>query len=531
MRNLELPGRSPVHAPNAMACTSNPLASVAAIDVLKGGGNAVDAAIAACAVLCVVEPESTGIGGDCFALIAPKGAGGEIIAYNGSGRAPAAAAAEWYSEHGITEIERTTPHAVTVPGAIDAWCRLLEDHGTKALDELLAPAVRLARGGYPIHSRVAADFANQVPLLELDSTASRIFLPGGAPPGVGSLHHQPQLADTLELIGRQGRDGFYQGSVAEDIVTYLQGLGGLHTLDDFATARGEYVTPISIDYRGHGVFECPPNGQGVTALEMLNILSEFDFAAMAPLSVERLHIEIETTRLAYRDRDAHLADPAQAAVPVDQMLSPARARELAGEIRMDRALGPLSPAPIGAGSDTVYLCVVDEDLNAVSFINSLFSNFGSGLVAPQCGVVLHNRGMGFVIEPGHPNCIAPAKRPLHTLIPGMLTKGGEAVMPFGVMGGQYQAAGHAHLLSNLFDFGLDIQEAIDLARVFPEAEGPVEVESGVPAETAEGLRKLGHQTVDPAKPIGGGQAIVIDRRAGVLTGGSDPRKDGCAIGY
>ena len=532
MRNLELPGRSPAHATRAMACTSNPLASVAAIDVLKRGGNAVDAAVAACAVLCVVEPGSTGIGGDCFALIAPKGGGaGELIAYNGSGRSPAAAEPEWYAERGITEIERATPHAVTVPGAIDAWCRLIEDHGTMGLDELLAPAVRLAREGYPIHSRVAADFAAQVPLLEANSTAAKIFLPGGSPPAVGSLHHQPQLADTLELIGRQGRDGFYQGPIAEDIVACLRGQGGLHTLDDFARAWGEYVTPISTEFRGHQVFECPPNGQGVTALEMLNILSEFDFAAMAPLSVERLHIEIEATRLAYRDRDAHLADPAQAAVPVAQMLSAARARELAGEINMDRVLGPLPTEPMKAGSDTVYLCVVDGDLNAVSFINSLFSCFGSGLVAPESGIVLHNRGQGFVIEPGHPNCIAPSKRPLHTLIPGMLTKGGEAVMPFGVMGGQYQAAGHAHLLSNLFDFGQDIQEAIDLARVFPDAEGAVEIESGVPAETAEGLRKLGHETGRPEKPIGGGQAIVIDRRAGVLTGGSDPRKDGCAIGY
>ena len=530
MRNLDLPGRSPVHATNAMACTSNPLASGTAIDVLKGGGNAIDAAIAACAVLCVVEPESTGIGGDCFALIAPPG-GGEIIAYNGSGRAPAAAAPEWYAERGITEIERSSPHAVTVPGAVDAWCRLLEDHGTKSLDELLAPAVRLARDGYPIHSRVAADFARLTEFLSENATAAEIFLTDGAPPGVGSLHHQPRLADTLELIGRQGRDGFYTGPVAEDMVTLLAGLGGLHTLDDFATAEGEYVTPISIEFGGHGVFECPPNGQGVTALQMLNILAEFDFAAMAPLSVERLHIEIEATRLAYRDRDAHLADPAQAAVPVDRMLSRSRARELAGEIRLDRAMGPLSPAPMGAGSDTVYLCVVDKDLGAVSFINSLFSNFGSGLVAPQSGIVLHNRGQGFVIEPGHPNCIAPSKRPLHTLIPGMLTKGGETVMTFGVMGGQYQAVGHAHLLSNLFDFGLDIQEAIDLARVFADPEGEVEVESGVPIKVVDGLRGLGHETKDPEKPIGGGQAIVIDRAAGVLTGGSDPRKDGCAIGY
>ena len=532
MRNLELPGRSPVHATNAMACTSNPLASVAAVDVLKGGGNAVDAAVAATAVLCVVEPGSTGIGGDCFALYSPKGeGGGGIVAYNGSGRAPAAAAPEWYAESGIAEIERTTPHAVTVPGAIDAWCRLVQDYGTKGLDELLAPAIRLARDGYPIHSRVATDFARQAHVLAGNPAAAEIFLTDGEPPRVGCLHHQPRLADTLELIGRRGRDGFYRGPVAEDMVALLRGLGGLHTIDDFERAGGEYVTPISTDYRGHGVFECPPNGQGVTALEMLNILSEFDFGAMEPLSVERLHIEIEATRLAYRDRNAHLADPAQAQVPVERLLSQAHARKLAAEIRMDRAMGPLPQARAVAGSDTVYLSVVDEDLNAVSFINSLFSTFGSGLVEPNSGIFLQNRGQGFVLEPGHPNCIAPAKRPLHTLIPGMLTKGGETVMPFGVMGALYQAVGHAHLISNLFDFGLDVQESIDLARVFADPDGDVEVESGVPRKTVSGLRKLGHRTGRPEKPIGGGQAILIDRQAGVLTGGSDPRKDGCAIGY
>ena len=529
MRNLELPGRSPVHATNGMACTSHPLATVTAIDVLKAGGNAVDAAVAACAVLCVVEPGSTGIGGDCFALYSPKGEG--IVAYNGSGRTPAAATVEWYTERRIERIERTTPHAVTVPGAIDAWCRLVEDHGTKGLDELLDPAVRFARDGYPIHSRVATDFARQANVLAGDPTAARIFLPGGAPPRVGELHHQPQLADSLERIGRHGRDGFYLGPVAEDIVSYLRRLGGLHTLDDFAAADGEYVDPINTVFHGHDVYECPPNGQGVIALEMLNILSQFDLSGVAPLSVERLHLQIEATRLAYRDRNDHVADPAQAQVPVERLLSPAHARALAGKIRMDCAMGPLPSARLPVHADTVYLCVVDRDLNTVSFINSLFTAFGTGLVAPESGVALQNRGQGFVLEPGHPNCIAPGKRPLHTLIPGMLAKDGQTVIPFGVMGGQYQAVGHVHLLSNLFDFGLDIQEAIDLARLFADPKGVVEFESGIPRKTVEDLRKLGHKTGKPEKPIGGGQAILIDRGKGVLTGGSDPRKDGCAIGY
>lgn len=530
MRNLELPGRSVVRALNGMAATSHPLATMTAIKVLQSGGNAVDAAVAACAVQCVVEPQSTGIGGDCFALIAPRG-GDDIIAYNGSGRAPAAARAEWYREQGIDEIERHSPHAVTIPGAIDAWSRLLEDHGTRSLGEALQPAVAFARDGYVIHDRVAADWRGEADLLARDPTAARIFLPGGKPPAAGDLHRQPELAETLSVIAERGRDGFYQGAVAEDIVAYLKSLGGLHTLDDFAAAAGEYVTPIGTDYRGHRVVECPPNGQGMVALELLNILSGYDFDGMDPLSAERLHLEIEATRLAYQDRNSFVADPRHAEVPVARLLSEAHAAALRAEIDPERAMTDLPPVLMPVHADTVYLCVVDKDLNAVSFINSLFNSFGSALVSPGTGVALQNRGCGFVVDPGHPNAIAPGKRPLHTIIPGMVVKDGRAVMPFGVMGGQYQATGHAHFLGNLLDFGLDLQESIDLPRVFAPPEGAVDVESGVPAASVEGLRARGHRTAAPAKPIGGGQAIMIDWQAGTLTGASDPRKDGCALGY
>jgi gamma-glutamyltranspeptidase/glutathione hydrolase len=264
---------------------------------------------------------------------------------------------------------------------------------------------------------------------------------------------------------------------------------------------------------------------------MLNILSQFEPAREGPLSVERLHLEIEAARLAYRDRNDLLADPAAAEVPVARLLSADHARALAGKIRMDRAMGPLLAAELPAAGDTVYLCVVDRERNAVSYINSLFTGFGSGLVGPRSGVTLHNRGQGFVLQPGHPNQIAPGKRPLHTLLPGMVTREGRTVMCFGVMGGIYQAVGHTHFLSNLFEYDLDIQEAIDLARVFARPGGVVEIESGVPRKTVTGLRKLGHRTARSKKPIGGGQAIRIDQRSGVLTGGSDPRKDGCALGY
>lgn len=528
MRNLDLAGRSTVHAVNGMAATSHPLSTIAAINVLQSGGNAMDAAVTASAVQCVVEPQSTGIGGDCFCLYAP--AGGGVIGFNGSGAAPGRAEQAWYAERGIDRIDETSPHSVTIPGAIDAWDQLLADHGTIELGAALAPAIRHARDGYPIHHRVNHDFHAAAAKLQRDPAAARIFLPGGEVPGIGTRHRQPELAETLQAIADRGRDAFYFGAVAEDIVSHLNGLGGLHQLDDFAGHKGEYVDPISAGYRGCQVHECPPNGQGIVALQMLNIMDGLGLDRLEPLSVERLHLEIEAARLAYRDRDSLLADPRMADIPVDTWLSETRASQYRSRIDRGRAMGPLT-SDFPDHQSTVYITVVDRDLNAVSFINSTFWKFGCGLVAPKSGVVLQNRGAGFVLEPGHPNCIAPGKRPLHTIIPGMLMKDGQAVMPFGVMGGQYQPCGHVHLLHNLFEHGMDLQEAIDCPRLFPTAAGPVEVESGIPAETRAGLEALGHQLVSAENPIGGGQAIWIDRENGVLSGASDPRKDGMAIGY
>jgi len=531
LRDLELPGRSPVHATEGMVATSHPLATQAALRVLQDGGNAMDAAVAAVAVQCVVEPQSTGIGGDCFVLYAPGGSD-RVIGFNGSGRAPAAARAEWFAERGIAAIEQTSPHAVTVPGAVDAWDRLLRDHGTRDLGSLLRPAIRYARHGYPVHSRVFYDWALSVELLNRDATAKRIYLPGGHPPRIGSLHRQPELAATLERIAERGRAGFYEGPVAEDIVGYLRGLGGLHSLEDFAIAQGAYVTPIRSAYRGYEVHECPPNGQGLAALIMLNILSELLPQVSEPLSALRLHYEIEAARLAYRDRDDFIADPAQVEVPVEDLLSAAHAERCRAMIDPERALAELPPSRFPNHPDTVYLCVVDRDRNAVSLINSVYYGFGSGLVSPKTGVVLQNRGQSFNLDPGHPNCIAPGKRPMHTIIPGMVTKGRRVAMPFGVMGGMYQAQGHAHFLGNVFDFGLDLQQAIDLPRVFSPPAGPVEVESIIPAAVVADLARRGHGIAVPEdKPIGGAQAIWIDWDEGVLTGASEPRKDGCALGY
>jgi gamma-glutamyltranspeptidase/glutathione hydrolase len=530
MRDLYWPGRSTVHARNGMAATSHPLSTSTAINVLQLGGNAMDAAVAAVAVQCVVEPQSTAIGGDCFCLYAPKG--GDVIGFNGSGTAPAAATAEWYRDQGIDRITQLSPHAVTIPGAIDAWATLINDHGTMSLGDLLQPAIGYARDGAPVNHRCQWDWELCIDLIKGDPTTASQYLIDGKVPALGQVVKLPLLAKTLEDIAEDGPDVFYKGHVAEDIVTYLQGRGGLHTMDDFANYTGKYVAPISTNYRGYDVYECPPNGQGIVALEGLNILSGFDLAAMEPHSAERFHLEIEATRLAYRDRDAVLADPDHADVPVEKWLSEEYAAEQRSLIDPDKRLADLPPSGLPPHKDTVYLTVVDKDRNAVSFINTIFASFGSGLTSPKTGVLLQNRGMGFVLDPDHPNCIGPNKRPLHTIIPGMLMKDGKAQMPFGVMGGAYQACGHMHLLTNLLDYGMDLQEALDSTRCFPDpSEAMVQVETSLPEETLKGLQARGHQTYVPNRPIGGAQAIWIDWEEGVLKGASEPRKDGQAIGY
>jgi gamma-glutamyltranspeptidase/glutathione hydrolase len=529
MRNLELPGRSPVHATEGMACTSQPLATQTAIDVLKAGGNALDAAVAAGAVQCVVEPESTGIGGDCFCLYSKCGST-DIIAYNGSGRAPAAASVDWFAERGITEIETQSPHSVVIPGAVDAWDRLIADHGSKDLAELLQPAIRYARDGYPVSSRVHSDYAGLVEKLSANANAARIFMPGGAVPRVGALHRQPELAATLERIAKNGRDEMYSGETARDMVATLQALGGLHTLGDFATARGEYVTPISGAFRGCRVHQCPPNGQGVIALLLLNVASGIDVGD-DPITLERMHAEIEAGRLAYAARDAWLADPAMAEVPVEALLSADYAEAVRAAIDPTRAQEREAPLDLPLHESTVYITVVDRDRNACSFINTLFKGFGSG-ICTSGGVFLTNRAQGFSLDPASPNRIEGGKRPLHTIIPGMVSKGERVAMSYGVMGGQYQAFGHMQFLTRHFDYGLDIQEAMDAPRFMPDPfEGNVEVESGVSVPLQQQLAGLGHRVTAPSKPIGGSQAIWIDWAEGVLTGGSDPRKDGCAMGY
>jgi len=528
MRDFEFPGRSAIHAVNGMAATSHPLSTGAALDVLKEGGNAMDAAICAAAVQAVVEPQSTGIGGDVFALMCPKGSS-EVIAYNGSGRSPAAAKVDWYREQGIENIEQHTPHSVTVPGAIEAWCRLNADHGSLPLERLLAPAIRYAAEGYAVHARVRCDWLRAVETVSWDADARAVFMPGGKVPEEGQIHIQPELAETLKTVAEKGREGFYEGPVAEAMVAKLRSLGGLHTVEDFAATKGDYVTAITTDYRGYRIHQIPPNNQGVTALIMLNILEGFDLAQYDPLSAERTHLEIEAGRIAFAVRDRAISDPGTLKVSPEQLVSKDWAASLRRNISLDRAMPDIPELGLKT-SDTVYISVVDRDLNAVSFINSVYHSFGSGILCPKTGVHFQNRGESFRLDPEHPNCIGPRKRPMHTIMPGMLTYGTEAISPYGVMGGDYQPYGHTRVLTNVIDYGLDPQAAISMPRVFATG-SLVNIEKTFPATTYTGLQARGHALNFAPAPLGGGQMILIDREKGVLSAGSEHRKDGCALGF
>jgi len=529
MRTFHLPGRSPVYARNGMVATSHPLASLAAVEMLRKGGNAVDAAIAAAAVHAVVEPQMTGIGGDCFAMIAKPGEK-NLIALNASGRAPAAAKADWFKKNKISEIAIQSPHAVTVPGAVDGWVTLVKDHGTKPLSEILAPAIEYAEKGFAVAPRISHDWSKVVDRLANDAGARKYLLPGGRAPKAGEVIAFPALAKTLKAIADKGRDGFYAGEVAEDIVAKLKGLGGLHTVEDFAAQTSSYVTPISVPYNGIELAELPPNNHGIVALILLKMLAKIGPLSESPTSARRYHVMMEAARLAYAMRDAFVADPAMADVPVEHMLADSTIADLVGRIDPKRRTPDFGPVPQPGGTDTIYLTVVDKSGMAVSFINSLFGTFGSCLVTEKTGVVLHNRGQGFVLDPKHPNCIAPGKRPMHTLVPAMALKDGKPFLSFGVMGAAFQPMGHVYVVTNMVDYGLDVQEAIDLPRVFFEG-AELMIEEGLPPDTATRLAQMGHRVVLREEPWGGAQAIMIDRANGVLIGGSDARKDGLALGY
>jgi gamma-glutamyltranspeptidase/glutathione hydrolase len=528
MRDFQLPGRSPVRTTDVMVATSHPLSTQAALDILRAGGNAVDAAVCASAVQAVVEPQSTGIGGDCFALYCPRGTA-KVLALNGSGRSPAGASIDSFRAMGMDEVPTYGPHSVTIPGAIDAWDRLIRDHGRMTLAEVLTPAIKYAEKGYVVHDRVAFDWAVAAGLLSDDESSASIFLRDGQSYAAGDVHKQPRLGATLRTIAEQGRRGFYEGWVAEAIVARLRQLGGVHTREDFAVTESDYVSPVAVDYRGYRVHQMPPNNQGLTALLMLNILAGDEISSLDPNGAERLHLLVEAARLAYRERDHRLAEIDRHGPVVETLLSKDYAARLRRSVAADRAMTDL-PASEFTRSDTVYISIVDADRNAISFINSTYHSFGSGITCPQTGVVLQNRGSSFRMDPGHPNALAPSKRPMHTIMPGMLTRDGRAIMPFGVMGGDFQPMGNVHFLTNVIDFGMDVQAALDAPRVF-HFEGVLSAERGVPGATVGKLAALGHTVEEATEPFGGGQAVWIDWEKGTLTGASDPRKDGIASGF
>lgn len=526
MRDFERPGRSAVYATNGMCATSHPLAAKVAIQMLEAGGNAVDAAIAGAVLLGFCEPQMTGLGGDCFALVAPS-PDAPVIALNGSGRAPKGFDPEPLRAAGHTRIPRHDPAAITIPGAVDAMCTLAQDYGRLGLKAALAPAIHYAEAGIPVAPRVAFDWASEGGALFNESARSR-FNVQGKTPSAGTLFRAPDQAEVLRRIALEGREGFYSGEVAEDMVATLQLLGGTHTLEDFEQTACTYTTPLSGKYAGRELLEHPPNGQGATAHLILNILRNFDLASMDPFGAERAHIEAEATKLAYDARNRFIADPTHT-TKLDTFLSEDTAKKLAALIDPKSAISSATQLTEEVHRDTIYITVVDRDRMAVSLIYSIFSGFGSGIASDRFGILFHNRGQGFNLTEGHPNEAGAGKRPMHTIIPAMLGQQGRVTMPFGVMGGAYQACGHARFVTNLVDFGLDPQAAIDAPRCFAEGD-TLRLEQSYSPEVRAQLAERGHRLRLDEGPIGGAQAIEI-RDDGILIGASDPRKDGCALGY
>ena len=524
MRDFQSPGRSAVFAENGMCATSHPLAAKVAVEMLERGGNAMDAAIAGAVLLGICEPQSTGIGGDAFCLFSLPGSEA-VRALNASGRAPAGFDAEAARAKGAT-IGLRSIESVTLPGAVDGFCRLSADHGRLDLAEVLAPAIHYAEAGVPVAPRVAFDYARSWG--NLHGAGPAHFLQGGRPLKAGEVFRAPGQAEVLRRVARDGRAGFYEGDVAADMVGTLRAAGGNHTPEDFAAVACDYTDPITGRYGEIDLLEHPPNGQGATAVAMLNILKNFDLVAMDPWSAERAHIEAEAAKLAYDLRNRVIADPDRTA-RLDHMMSQDTADRLAALIDPARALPPGLPGAEAVHRDTVYITVVDRDRMAVSLIYSTFHSFGSGLASDRFGILFQNRGAGFTLQRGHPNEACPGKRPLHTIIPGMTRRNGRVEMPFGVMGGAYQPTGHARLLTNLQDFGMDLQAAIDGPRSFVE-DGKLWLETGYAPEVAQALASRGHDLRRAESPIGGAQAIRI-RPDGILEGASDPRKDGISLGY
>lgn len=534
--------RSEVIARHGMVATSHPLATQVGVDVLKAGGNAIDAAIAANATLGLMEPTGNGIGGDLFAIVWDAKTK-KLHGYNGSGRSPKSLTLKWFQDHDYTAIPPTGPLPVSVPGAVDGWFALHQRFGKLPMKRVLEPAIDYARDGFPVTELIAHYWALSVPKLGKHPGFTEQFTKDGQAPAKGEIWKNPNLANTLQAIADGGRDAFYKGRIAHVIADFMQANDGFLSYDDLATHMGEWVEPISTNYRGIDVWELPPNGQGLAALQMLNILEGYDFSKIPFGSVEHVHLFVEAKKLAFEDRAKFYADPAFAKAPIERLLSKDYAAERRALIS-GKAMKAVEPGTHKLDGDTIYLTTADKDGNMVSLIQSNYRGMGSGMAPPGLGFILQDRGEMFVLKDGHANTYAPGKRPFHTIIPAFATKGGEPWLSFGLMGGDMQPQGHVEIIMNLVDFGMNLQEAGDAPRIqhegstSPEAQakpmtdgGWIDLESGFSYDTVRGLMQKGHAVRYADGPYGGYQAIARDARNGTLIGASESRKDGHAAGY
>jgi gamma-glutamyltranspeptidase/glutathione hydrolase len=525
--------RSMVVSQYGIVATEHPHASQVGAMILARGGNAIDAAVAANAAMGVVAPMMNGIGGDLFALVYESKTK-RLYGLNASGWSPAGLSGDFLRAKGTNTMPQSGIHSVTVPGCVDGWIQLLERFGQMKPAGVLAPAIRIADEGFPVTELVAGAWKVSERLLKRDENATKTFLPNGRAPGVGEMFRNPDLAWSLRQIARRGRKGFYEGKIAERVVAYSQRLGGTLTLDDLRRFTSEWVEPISTTYRGWTVYEIPPNGQGIAALSMLNLMENFPLGEFRPHSTRALHIAIEAKKLAYADMLRYVADQRFGKVPVAGMLSKLYARDRVKLINPDNANCHVEAFPtFEAGSDTTYLCVVDREGNMISLIQSNYHGFGSGLVADGTGFALQNRGGLFSLDSKHPNCLMGRKRPLHTIIPAFMSKG-EIRIAFGIMGGFNQSQAHAQFVANIVDHQMNIQAALEAPRFTKLTfEGcDVQMENRIPAEVRADLESKGHQIKvlgNFSQAVGGGQAVMRDFAAGVNYGASDPRKDGAAI--
>jgi len=534
-------GRSVVHSGHGMVATSQPLAVQAAIAVLRSGGNAVDAAITANAVLGVVEPMSCGVGGDLFAMVW-EARSGKLFGLNASGRSPYRATLDEMRGRGLTELPIDGPLSWSVPGAVDGWEELRARFGSRPLAELLEPAIAIAEEGFPVSEVIAGMWEASGPALAAHPDAARTYLPGGRAPRTGEVFRNPDLAATYRELARGGRDAFYRGRIARDLVAFSQASGGLLAPDDLADTSASWVDPVGSEYRGVSVWEMPPPSQGITTLQILNLLEGFDLRSLGPRSADYWHLFVEAKKIAWADRARFIADPSSARVPVEELISKRYAAERRKLIDPRRARAGLPPGEPLRG-DTVYLAAVDAERNCVSLMQSIYQHFGSGMVPGRLGFALQNRGSQFSLDPSHPNRLEPHKRPFHTIIPALATRGGKPWFVFGVMGADMQPQGQAQVLVNVLDFGMNVQAAGEAPRIEhlgsptptgrPEAPGAgmLAVEQGIPQDVFAELERRGHAAAWVERNGGGYQGILIDPATGALQGGSEPRSDGCAAGY